>query len=137
MQEIPSQLATSNRNIKVQMGQTVESMSKREPGTLPTNTVVNPKETSKAITLKCGKAYDPPKIPKLENEGCSKELITEDSTTVQEIFDENKEQVSSEKGRQKVSVNATAGGKNKQEAWEPKWKRVVRERKEKLKPQKL
>lgn len=83
------------------MGQMAKAMINRESGTLPSNTVVNPKETYKAITQRCGKAYYPPKMPELENEGCSNELFTEDSTTIEEIPNERRHQVSGDKERKR------------------------------------
>ncbi|XP_038976409.1 uncharacterized protein LOC113461320 [Phoenix dactylifera] len=49
------QLASSNRNVEMQLGQLANSINSRGQGNLPSKTEVNPKEHCKAVTLRSGK----------------------------------------------------------------------------------
>ena len=54
--------SASIRNLKVQIGQLSSMLTKRTVGTLPSNTVTNPKEHVKAISLRSGRIYEEPKV---------------------------------------------------------------------------
>ena len=48
------------RNLEVQVGQISNVINTRPQGSLPSNTVVNPKEQVQAVTLRSGKELDEP-----------------------------------------------------------------------------
>ena len=54
--------STSIRNHEVQIDQLSSMLIKRIAGTLPSNTVTNPKEHVKAISLRSGRTYEEPKV---------------------------------------------------------------------------
>nr|XP_023894290.1 uncharacterized protein LOC112006229 [Quercus suber] len=54
--------SASIRNLKVQIGQLSSMLTERTTGTLPSNTVTNPKEHVKAISLRSGRTYEEPKV---------------------------------------------------------------------------
>ncbi|MED6224915.1 hypothetical protein PIB30_088809 [Stylosanthes scabra] len=45
----------SIRNLETRMGQIAEQMSEKSPNILPSDTIINPRQECKAITLKSGK----------------------------------------------------------------------------------
>ena len=54
--------SASIRNLKVQIGQLSSMLTERIARTLPSNTVTNPKEHVKAISLRSGRTYEEPKV---------------------------------------------------------------------------
>ena len=54
--------STSIRNHEVQIDQLSSMLTERTVGTLPSNTVTNPKEHVKAISLRSGRTYEEPKV---------------------------------------------------------------------------
>ena len=50
------------RNLEVQIDQLSSMLTERTIGTLPSNTVTNPKEHVKAISLRSGRTYKEPKV---------------------------------------------------------------------------
>ncbi|XP_024032153.1 uncharacterized protein LOC112094723 [Morus notabilis] len=62
-----SSQATSIRNLEVQMGQLASSSSSRQQGSLPSDTIANPKEQCKAIFTRSGlQLQDPPMRSSIE-----------------------------------------------------------------------
>ena len=54
--------SASIHNFEVQIGQLSSMLKERTAGTLPSNTVTNPKEHVKAISLRSGRTYEEPKV---------------------------------------------------------------------------
>ena len=50
------------RNLEVQIGHLSSMLTERTVGTLPSNTVTNPKEHVKAISLRSGRTYEESKV---------------------------------------------------------------------------
>ncbi|XP_031268653.1 uncharacterized protein LOC116127129 [Pistacia vera] len=81
----------SIRNLEVQEWQIAEKLNKRPQGSLPSNTVTNPREQANAIALWCGtvleeveqigKAESPPKDREDSDEEVNKEIIIEEKPT--------------------------------------------------------
>lgn len=62
------------------MGQLAEALNKRNPRALPNSIGINPREMCKAITLSCGKAYDPRTMPDLgDNDTIGEEPVAKNS----------------------------------------------------------
>ena len=59
--------SASIHNLKVQIGQLSSMLTERTAGTLPSNTVTNPKEHAKAISLRSGRTYEEPKVKEAES----------------------------------------------------------------------
>ena len=59
--------STSIRNLEVQIGQFSSMLTERTIGTLLNNTVANPKEHAKAISLRSGQTYEEPKVKEAES----------------------------------------------------------------------
>ena len=57
---IVKQQGVTIQNLERQIGQLAKQLQERPQGALPSNTVVNPKETAMAIQLRSGKALDEP-----------------------------------------------------------------------------
>ncbi|XP_024024429.1 uncharacterized protein LOC112092450 [Morus notabilis] len=68
----------SIQNLKVQIGQLANLVSRRTQGSLPSNTEKNPKEQVKAMALRSGKQLDEPTTKVTESN------IQEDSTIIEE-----------------------------------------------------
>nr|XP_016457476.1 PREDICTED: uncharacterized protein LOC107781302 [Nicotiana tabacum] len=66
---------TTIRNLERQMRQIVNLLSQRAPGTLPSDTKKNPKETIKAVSLRSGKELTDP-IVKAKSEVVNKQIET-------------------------------------------------------------
>ena len=54
--------------LEVQIGQLSSMLTKRTARTLLSNTVTNPKEHAKAISLRSGQRYEEPKVKEAESE---------------------------------------------------------------------
>ena len=59
--------SASIRNLEVQIGQLSSMLTERTTGTLPSNTITNPKEHAKAISLRNGQTYEEPKVKEAES----------------------------------------------------------------------
>ncbi|XP_057248187.1 uncharacterized protein LOC130590178 [Beta vulgaris subsp. vulgaris] len=62
------QIAISNRNVELQLGQLANAINSRSQGALPSNTEVNPKQHCNAVTLRNGKELSIIKSTIKENE---------------------------------------------------------------------
>ncbi|XP_061339431.1 uncharacterized protein LOC133286099 [Gastrolobium bilobum] len=78
----------SIKNLENQIGQLVQQLSDREPGTFPGNTITNPKEGCMAITTRSGKVVASPPKPIIE---------VEEDEKVEEVEKSEKEAESSPK----------------------------------------
>ena len=56
------------RNLEVQIDQLSSMLIERTVGTLSSNTVTNPKDHAKAISLRSGQTYEEPKVKEAESE---------------------------------------------------------------------
>ncbi|GKD53912.1 hypothetical protein Tco_1287299 [Tanacetum coccineum] len=63
MQNQLNNLATSNQRLESMLGNFIKMNTASTSGTLPSNTVTNPKEDLKGITTRSGVAYKRPTIP--------------------------------------------------------------------------
>ncbi|GKD11873.1 hypothetical protein Tco_1196280, partial [Tanacetum coccineum] len=63
MQNQLNNLATSNQRLESMLGNFIKMNTASTSGTLPSNTVTNPKEDLKGITTRSGVAYKGPTIP--------------------------------------------------------------------------
>ena len=79
--------SASIRNLKVQIGQLSSMLTKRTVGTLPSNTVTNPKEHVKAISLRSGRIYEEPKVTNAKQD----EAVDNEEPKVKEAESEMKE----------------------------------------------
>ena len=79
--------STSIRNLEVQIGQLSSMLTKRTARTLPSNTVTNPKEHVKAISLGGGRTYEEPKVTNAKQD----EAVDNEESKMKEAESEMKE----------------------------------------------
>nr|GFB55245.1 reverse transcriptase domain-containing protein [Tanacetum cinerariifolium] len=86
-------IQNQNQNLQIQMAALTEMMSKlvnsntastSGSGTLPGNTITNPKEDLKVITTRSGVAYQGPKTPSPSKQGTKEKLSEMARTTMNE-----------------------------------------------------
>ena len=87
----------------MQIGQLSSMLTERTAGTLPSNTVTNPKEHVKAISLRSGRIYEEPKVTNakqdeaVDNESKMKEAESEMKEVEQTEKTEENERASKSK----------------------------------------
>ena len=79
--------SASIRNLEVQIGQLLSMLTERTVGTLPSNTITNPKEHVKAILLRSGRTYEEPKVTNAKQD----EAVDNEESKMKEAESEMKE----------------------------------------------
>ena len=85
--------SASIRNLEVQNDQLSSMLTERTIGTLPSNTVTNPKEHVKAISLRSGRTYEEPKVIDAKQD----EAVDNEESKMEEAESEMKELEQAEK----------------------------------------
>nr|XP_023870464.1 uncharacterized protein LOC111983048 [Quercus suber] len=85
--------SASIRNLEVQIGQLSSMLTERTTGTLPSNTITNPKEHVKAISLRSGQTYEEPKVTNAKQD----EAVDNEESKMKEAESETKEDIISKK----------------------------------------
>ena len=80
-------------NLEVQIGQLSSMLTERPAGTLPSNTITNPKEHVKAISLRSGRTYEKPKVTNAKQD----EAMDNEESKMKEAESEMKEVEQAEK----------------------------------------
>ncbi|XP_030963798.1 uncharacterized protein LOC115984958 [Quercus lobata] len=88
--------SASIRNLEVQIGQLSSMLTNRTAGTLPSNTVTNPKEQAKAISLRSGRTYEEPKVTNAKQD----EAVDNEESKMKEVKSEMKEVEQAEKTKE-------------------------------------
>ncbi|XP_030923206.1 uncharacterized protein LOC115950098 [Quercus lobata] len=93
--------SASIHNLEVQIDQLSSMLTERTAGTLPSNTVTNPKEHAKAISLRSGRTYEEPKVTNAKQD----EAVDNEESKMKEAESEMKEveQVEKTKENEKAS----------------------------------
>ena len=71
------QQSVTIQNLERQVGQLAKQLLERPPGSLPGNTIVNPKETAMAIQLRSGKVLEESQVMKKDEEIHVREQVIE------------------------------------------------------------
>ena len=79
--------------LEVQIGQLSSMLIERTARTLPSNTVTNPKEHEKAISLRSGRTYEEPKVKNAKQD----EAVDNEESKMKEAESEMKEVEQAEK----------------------------------------
>ncbi|XP_065617702.1 uncharacterized protein LOC136062520 [Quercus suber] len=93
--------STSIHNLEVQIGQLSSMLTERTAGTLPSNTVTNPKEHVKAISLRGGQTYEEPKVTNAKQD----EAVDNEESKMKEVESEMKEVEQAEKTKEDESAS--------------------------------
>ena len=88
--------SASIRNLEVQIGQLLSMLTERTVGTLPSNTITNPKEHVKAISLRSGRTYEEPKVTNAKQD----EVVDNEESKMKEAESEMKEVEQAEKTKE-------------------------------------
>ena len=80
----------------MQIGQLSSMLIERTVGTLPSNTITNPKEHVKAISLRSGRTYEEPKVTNAKQD----EAVDDEESKMKETESEMKEVEQSEKTKE-------------------------------------
>ncbi|XP_075640377.1 uncharacterized protein LOC142612142 [Castanea sativa] len=88
--------SASIRNLEVQIGQLSSMLTERTAGTLPSNTVTNPKEHVKAISLRSGWTYEEPKVTNAKQD----EAVDNEESKMKEAESKMKEVEQAEKTKE-------------------------------------
>ena len=83
-------------NLEVQIGQLLSMLTERTVGTLPSNTITNPKEHVKAISLRSGRTYEEPKVTNAKQD----EVVDNEESKMKEAESEMKEVEQAEKTKE-------------------------------------
>ncbi|XP_023892547.2 uncharacterized protein LOC112004530 [Quercus suber] len=83
-------------NLEVQIGQLSSMLTERTTGTLPSNTVTNPKEHVKAISLRSGRTYEEPKVTNAKQD----KAVDNEESKMKEAESEMKEVEQAEKTKE-------------------------------------
>ncbi|XP_065636347.1 uncharacterized protein LOC136070386 [Quercus suber] len=88
--------SASIHNLEVQIGQLSSMLTERTAGTLPSNTVTNPKEHVKAISLRSGRTYEEPKVTNAKQD----KPVDNEESKMKEVESEMKEMEQAEKTKE-------------------------------------